>query len=85
MAEQFVAHQPATSTSISFQHLFNRAGGRTSDVLQNYRPPHLLEYLRDNFPISLSALFQRRLLGFRFTADFDQEFTFFRISLKPQI
>jgi hypothetical protein len=29
---QGVAHQPAISFSISFQHPFNRAGGRTSNV-----------------------------------------------------
>jgi hypothetical protein len=29
---QAVAHQPAISFSISFQHPFNRAGGRTSNV-----------------------------------------------------
>jgi len=33
-AEQIVAHQPAKSFSISFQHSFNRAGGRTSNVRQ---------------------------------------------------
>jgi hypothetical protein len=33
--EQVVAHQPAVSFSISFQHQFNRAGGRTSNVGQN--------------------------------------------------
>ena len=32
-AEQFVAHQPALSFSILFQHSFNRAGGRTFDVV----------------------------------------------------
>ena len=30
--EQVVAHQPAISISISFQHPLNRAGGRTSNV-----------------------------------------------------
>ena len=29
-----MAHQPAISFSISFQHPFNRAGGRTSNVAQ---------------------------------------------------
>ena len=33
-AEQVVTHQPARSFPISFQHQFNRAGGRTSNVLQ---------------------------------------------------
>ena len=33
-AEQIVARQPAISFSISFQHPFNRAGGRTSIVRQ---------------------------------------------------
>jgi hypothetical protein len=33
-AEQVVTHQPAISSSISFQHQFNRAGGRTSNVVQ---------------------------------------------------
>lgn len=32
-----MAHQPAISVSISFQHPFNRAGGRTSNVLQEMR------------------------------------------------
>jgi hypothetical protein len=32
--EQPVTHQPAISFSTSFQHPFNRAGGRTSNVLQ---------------------------------------------------
>jgi hypothetical protein len=32
-AEQVVTHQPAISSSISFQPLFNRAGGRTSNVV----------------------------------------------------
>jgi hypothetical protein len=30
--EQVVTHQPAKSFTISFQHPFNRAGGRTSNV-----------------------------------------------------
>ncbi|MES2661493.1 MAG: hypothetical protein V4689_22935, partial [Verrucomicrobiota bacterium] len=30
---EVVARQPAISFSISFQHHFNRAGGRTSNVL----------------------------------------------------
>ncbi len=33
IVEQVVAHQPAISFSISFQHTFNRAGGRTSNVV----------------------------------------------------
>jgi hypothetical protein len=33
-SEQLVTHQPAISFSISFQHPFNRAGGRTSNVGQ---------------------------------------------------
>ncbi len=32
-ALQIVTHRPAISFSTSFQHLFNRAGGRTSNVL----------------------------------------------------
>jgi hypothetical protein len=32
-----MTHQPAISFSISFQHPFNRAGGRTSDVLQEMK------------------------------------------------
>lgn len=31
-SKQFVARQPAISSAITFQHPFNRAGGRTSDV-----------------------------------------------------
>ena len=34
-----MAHQPAIIFSISFQHLFNRAGGRTSNVLQEMKKP----------------------------------------------
>jgi len=30
--QRVVTHQPAISFSISFQHPFNRAGGRTSNV-----------------------------------------------------
>ena len=33
-SEQVVTHQPAISFSISFQHPFNRAGGRTSNVVR---------------------------------------------------
>ena len=36
-AEQVVAHQPAISFSISLQHPFNRAGGRTSNVGQKMK------------------------------------------------
>jgi hypothetical protein len=32
--QQVVTRQPAISFSISFQHPFNRAGGRTSNVRQ---------------------------------------------------
>jgi hypothetical protein len=32
-AEQVVTHQLRISFSIAFQHAFNRAGGRTSNVL----------------------------------------------------
>jgi hypothetical protein len=32
-----MAHQPAISISISFQHPFNRAGGRTSNVVQKMK------------------------------------------------
>ena len=35
-AEQCVAHQPAISFSISFQQPFNRASGRTSNVLPKH-------------------------------------------------
>jgi hypothetical protein len=41
-SEQVVTHQPAISFSISLQFPFNRAGGRTSNVLQRneeYPPP----------------------------------------------
>jgi len=37
LAEQVVTHQPAINFSISFLHLFNRAGGRTSNVLQEMK------------------------------------------------
>ena len=33
-AEQIVTHQPAISFSISVQHPFNRAGGRTFNVVR---------------------------------------------------
>jgi hypothetical protein len=39
IAQQVVAHQPAISDSISFQDLFNRAGGRTLNVGQELKIP----------------------------------------------
>jgi hypothetical protein len=48
-----VSHQPAISFSISFQHHFNRAGGRTFNVRQtnfrNYPAPKFL--LSKNMPL----------------------------------
>jgi hypothetical protein len=36
-----MTHQPGISFSISFQHHFNRAGGRTSNVPQKYMIPRM--------------------------------------------
>ena len=41
IGEQVVTHQPAISFSISFQHPFSRAGGRTSNVRQKFHEFHL--------------------------------------------
>jgi hypothetical protein len=58
-AEQIVAHQPAISFSISFQHPFNRAGGRTFNVAMAaslsrgeriYFPLFLMNGLKGIFP-----------------------------------
>ena len=42
ISEQVVTRQPAISFSISFQHPFNSAGGRTSNVLQKLMRPLLI-------------------------------------------
>ena len=52
-----MTHQPAISFSISFQHPFNRAGGRTSNVRQKIKTmdmEELNEIYRDRF---LNAFF----------------------------
>jgi hypothetical protein len=54
MAEHVVTHQPAISFSISFQHPFNRAGGRTSNVLP--KKSNMKEILQCLFTLSLLTL-----------------------------
>jgi len=62
--EQVVTHQPAISSSIASQHPFNRAGGRTFDVMpQTMKTTTKLRYLRGFVPLvcALPLLFSTLL------------------------
>ena len=52
-----MAHQPAISFSISFQHPFNRAGGRTSSVRHKIEDTEM-HYLDDHRQQTVIGLFQ---------------------------